>query len=814
MVGGSPRRGPRRFAVLLGTAVVALGPVALAAPAVSAPPTAAGSAALTGIPSAVGPSGIGIDLEQLGTGAVTPGSQLVVRVQVTNTSGAVLDGARARLFVNSPVLTSRAALDAWAAGQGASSGDRFAQVDGAEQPLGRSLAPGESTEVDFSVQADQLDLGSTFGPRGVTIDVLDSSLQRLTALRTFLVWAPQSSAQVTAPLTVVAPVTAGAPDVGTGQLPEEQVEDQLGRLRDLLPAMSLPSTSLVVDPALLGPFAQPAQQGSSASPSGSGSSASPSSASSAGSSSGSGATAIPSASGGAATPPVSSTTSTSTSTSSSSSTAGSDPTSSGGTGGASALATGTAEETSPELQSWLDLLRARTGSQTAVLPQGDTDVVATAAAGTSDLLALAVAQSRATLEGDDEPALLWPADPSAVAPQDLVLEAAAATRQSRGSGPAPAVLVDARSVPGAVGGNGTSAAVATLSTKASDGSTASATGVLVDASASSLLASAASDGSTVDPAEASARLLADTAVSAADGGGVVLALPRGWDPDASVMASVLGPVSSAPWVRATSLPDLLSSGTALPVVSVEQGRAAQNDSGATGTPLPTSGLQAAEKAVVAAEAVAPVVQEQDRQALLQPVQRSATAAAALGWRSDQQGWQQALEQLAQTATRLGTGLEIVRGSTTTVISSRVNLPVTVRNALPQSATVLVHLRSANLRLVPGDPVELTVAPGSDGKAQIPVRAAASGDTWVTVYLTDPEGKVIGKPEDLRVRVRADWEGRGVAVAAAVAGLVFVGGVVRTVLRVRNRPAPPVVRSAEEADADGPPTRRPEESTRG
>nr|WP_255480926.1 DUF6049 family protein [Quadrisphaera sp. RL12-1S] len=798
---------------MLGTAVVALGPVAFAAPAVSAPPTAAGSAALTGIPSAVGPSGIGIDLEQLGTGAVTPGSQLVVRVQVTNTSGAVLDGARARLFVNSPVLTSRAALDAWAAGQGASSGDRFAQVDGAEQPLGRSLAPGESTEVDFSVRADQLDLGSTFGPRGVTIDVLDSSLQRLTALRTFLVWAPQSSAQATAPLTVVAPVTAGAPDVGTGQLPEEQVEDQLGRLRDLLPAMSLPSTSLVVDPALLGPFAQPAQQGSSASPSGSGSSAgaSPSGASgasSAGSSSGSGATATPSATGGATTPPVSTTTT------SSSSTAGSDPTSSGGTGGAPALTTGTAEETSPELQSWLDLLRARTGSQTAVLPQGDTDVVATAAAGTSDLLALAVAQSRTTLEGDDEPALLWPADPSAVAPQDLVVEAAAATRQSRGPGPAPAVLVDARSVPGAVGGNGTSAAVATLTTKASDGSTANATGVLVDASASALLASAASDGSSVDAAEASARLLADTAVSAVDGGGVVLALPRGWDPDASVMASVLGPVSSAPWVRATSLPDLLSSGSALPVVSVEQGRAAQADSGATGTPLPASGLQAAEKAVVAAEAVAPVVQEQDRQALLQPVQRSATAAAALGWRSDQQGWQQALEQLAQTATRLGTGLEIVRGSTTTVISSRVNLPVTVRNALPQSATVLVHLRSANLRLVPGDPVELTVAPGSDGKAQIPVRAAASGDTWVTVYLTDPQGKVIGKPEDLRVRVRADWEGRGVAVAAAVAGLVFVGGVVRTVLRVRNRPAPPVVRSAEEADTDGPPTRRPEESTRG
>lgn len=782
---------------------MALGPVAVAAPAAAAPLTAAGSGALAAVTAAVGPTGVGIDLEQLGTGtqgapgtALSPGSQLVVRVQVTNTSPTTLTGARSRLFVNSPVLTSRAALDAWAAGEGVQGGDRFSGVDGAEQPLGQSLAPGESTEVDFSVDADQLQLGGEFGPRGITVDVIDSSLQRLTALRTFVVWSPQGEggAPATAPLTVVAPVTAGAPDIGTGQLPEARVEDELGRLRDLLSAVSLPSTSLVVDPALLGPFAQPSQED----PSSTSSTSSPSGSASAS------ATGAPT-DGTATTPPADGP----------SATGSADPTSAGGTGDVPELRTGTAEETAPEVQSWVDVLRARTGGRVVVLPQGDTDVVATAAAGTSGLVGLAVSQARTALDGQEDQALLWPADLSTSAPQSLVGQSATIVRAAGGAEPGPAVLVDARSVPGAVDGNGSGPSTAVLATRNADGSTVTATGVLVDEAASSLLTAAAADDSSVDPAEATARLLADTALSAAGGGGVVLALPRSWDADPSAMATVLGPVSSAPWVRATSLPDLLATTPATGPLDVSQARAVAADDGSAGAPLAAGGLNAAQSAVAAAETVAPVVQDAaGRQALLDPVERSATAAAALGWRGDPQTWESSLGSLAKTADRIRTGLEIVQGSTTTVISSRVNLPVNVRNSLSQPATVYVNLRSGNLRLIPREPVELTIPPGTQQPAQIPVRAAASGDTSVTVYLTDAAGNQIGEVVQTRVRVRADWEGRGVAIAAGVAGLVFVGGVVRTVLRVRRRPAPPVVRSAEEADTDAPPARRPEESTRG
>lgn len=787
MAHGIARPGPaRRLAVLAGAAALALCPAALA-------PSAAASPSSSPLTAVVGESGVGVALEQLGPTALTPGSQLVVRVRVTNTSSATVAGARARLFVNSPVLASRSALDAWAAGQGVQGGDRFSGVDGAEQPLGGSLSPGESIDVDFSVDADQLQLGSDFGPRGVTVDVIDSSLQRLTALRTFLVWTPDAGTAPTAPLTVVAPVTAGAPDVPTGQLPESRVEDQLDRLRDLLPAMSLPSTSVVVDPALLGPFAQPAQESPSASASGS-TGSTPSSSPSA--STGGAAGSDPSASGSA------------TPSDAAGGGASSDPTSAGGTGDVPELRSGTSEETSPDVESWLSALRGRTTGSTVVLPQGDTDVVATAAAGTGELLGTAVARALTTVDGDDDRALLWPADPSATAPQALVAEAAAADRAAGASTPS-AVLVDARTVPGALGEQGTGPSTASLVAKAADGSTTSATGVLVDAAGSSLLAAAGADGSQVDPAEAAARLLADTAASALAKGGVVLALPRGWDPDPTAVAQVLGPASSAPWVRATSLPDLLASPPAAELDTTSGTAVAEPAS----APLAAGGLQSAAAAVATAKTTASLVADPEgQQALLAPVEASATAAAGVGWRDDPQGWGLALAELGETAVRLASGVQIVQGSTATVISSRVSLPVTVSNALSQPATVWVRLESRSTRLVPGQPVEITVPPGTTRAAQLPVRAAASGDTAVRVVLEDGAGKQIGEAESLRVRVRADWEGRGVAIAAGVVGLVFVGGVARTVVRVRRRPAPPVVRSAEEADADGPPTRRPEEPT--
>lgn len=840
-VGAAARRATGRAVALL--AVVLLGLSLVVAPQPSAARAGARGAAPAAAPVvAASASGVRVELEQVGPAALVPGSQLLVRVRVENLTDAPVSGVRARLFVDSPVLADRSAVTAWAAGEGVQGGDRFTGVSGAEQPLSGSLAPGASTEVSFSVDADELRLGSDFGPRGITVDVLDSQLQRLDALRSFLVWMPQGAPATTAGLTVLAPVTGGVLDVSTGQLPEASVDALTGpdgRLSRLLLATAVPSATLVLDPALLGPFAQTSGASSSAS-SASTASAASSSASPAAPTDGTG------GQGGATT-------------------ASSSPTTSAA--GSGQLVEGRSEETSASTQTWLAQLEGRTSGGVAVLPRGDTDVQGTVAAQTPGLLQLAVGQavSSATETTGTAPSsvVLSPAD-STAAPGPLVVSAAqtAAAAAATVTGPAtrsatatatagtspsgsadsgatgPVLLLDADSVSGAAaaGVAGTAPGVVSLTTTAGDGSAVSVRAVLADGTDSALLAQSTTVGgsaSTTDgssttgqdvtsPAATAARLLADTAVAAlsgSTGSALVLALPRAWDPDPSAVSTALGPVGSAPWVRSSPLADLLASAGSAPSLAVDPSAAVDP----SGDALPADGLQAASAAVATAQTAADLVT--DRSALLDPVQRSAVAAASLGWRSQQDSWRVALTGLSTEAQGLSSAVAVVPGSPVFAINKRVNLPVTVRNSLSQEAVVTVQLRSNSYRLLPGAAEQVTIPAGSQVTAQLPVRALASGDSSLTVLLRSPvDGRLVGVPAALTVRVRADWEGRGVAAAAAAAVLVLVGGVVRTVVRVRRRPRAPVVRSAEEADGDAPPrpraretqppSRDPEEADRG
>jgi hypothetical protein len=182
--------------------------------------------------------------------------------------------------------------------------------------------------------------------------------------------------------------------------------------------------------------------------------------------------------------------------------------------------------------------------------------------------------------------------------------------------------------------------------------------------------------------------------------------------------------------------------------------------------------------------------------------------------SQPDAWRTALDGLAQRREQLQTAVAVVPGSQIFAVNRNVDLPVTIRNDLPQSAVVWVSASTPSLRLQPGPAQQVVVPAGSTQTAQLPVKAVASGDVSLTAVLSDEAGQTVGRPVTVQVSVRADWEGRGIAIGVVVVVLVFVGGVVRTVVRVRHRPAPPVVRTAEEADGDGPPARRPEESTRG
>ena len=86
------------------------------------------------------------------------------------------------------------------------------------------------------------------------------------------------------------------------------------------------------------------------------------------------------------------------------------------------------------------------------------------------------------------------------------------------------------------------------------------------------------------------------------------------------------------------------------------------------------------------------------------------------------------------------------------------------------------------RLVAESDVEVTIAARSTERVAVPVRAVANGDTEVVVTVRAPDGALLGEPVEVEVRVRADWETRGMLVVGAVLAGVLVVGLVRTIRR--------------------------------
>jgi hypothetical protein len=347
------------------------------------------------------------------------------------------------------------------------------------------------------------------------------------------------------------------------------------------------------------------------------------------------------------------------------------------------------------------------------------------------------------------------------------------------------VVLDAASVPGAAeaGSAGTPPARVTLAGR--DGGRGATAGLLVDPGLSASFvqgSAAAADGR----AAAVARLLADTAVAAAAPRGdrpapsVLLAAPRDWDPDPAAATAELAALDTAPWVRAKPLADLLSTPSAATL------RLPEHSASSPGA-LPADGLAQAASAVQRARVAAGVFK--DPGPTTTAFEERAVAAASSAWRADLSTWRRQVADLSASADQLANGVQVLQGSAVTAISSRVNLPITLRNDLKETATVVVSLRSNSLRVRPGDPKTVDVPAGSQQQLVLPIRALASGDTQLSVVLSTRDGQRVGAPATLSVRVRADWEGRGVLVVAVVLGAVLVLGFVRTARRVRRRPPP-------------------------
>ncbi|MBD8062018.1 DUF6049 family protein [Oceanitalea stevensii] len=286
----------------------------------------------------------------------------------------------------------------------------------------------------------------------------------------------------------------------------------------------------------------------------------------------------------------------------------------------------------------------------------------------------------------------------------------------------------------------------------------------------------------LDPVTARQYLLAETAVVTrerpADRRDLLLTVPRDFTGDPALLADQLTALAQAPWLERVGLSEML--GREAPEVERENLPETVVEDGEVGA----GELARVSDVLTQTTAFAGVLEEPD--ALVDPVRTSLLEVTSAAWR-ELPATRADLVAAAEEASEVRRGLVAARpGSTLNLINDTAHIPVAVTNEMSRPATVVVRLSPRDPRLVADDEVTLEIPAQQSATAQVPVHAVGSGDVVVDVVLAAPDGAPIDEPTEIQVRVRADWETVGTAVAAGLLVIMLVAGLVRTVRRARRR----------------------------
>ncbi|WP_166787148.1 MULTISPECIES: DUF6049 family protein [unclassified Cryobacterium] len=162
------------------------------------------------------------------------------------------------------------------------------------------------------------------------------------------------------------------------------------------------------------------------------------------------------------------------------------------------------------------------------------------------------------------------------------------------------------------------------------------------------------------------------------------------------------------------------------------------------------------------------------------------ALLATSWASHRASWLDASTTSLLASSDLLSSITVSTKGPINVVGSKVDIPVTLDNALDQAVTVRVQVVPSNGRLLVEDDVESTIEAESARTVTIPVTAAVgNGSVTLRVTLFTPAGSMIDQPHLIPINVRADWEGLGSLLFAALVVLFFGFGVWRNIVRRRR-----------------------------
>ncbi|WP_279058892.1 DUF6049 family protein [Mobiluncus mulieris] len=120
-----------------------------------------------------------------------------------------------------------------------------------------------------------------------------------------------------------------------------------------------------------------------------------------------------------------------------------------------------------------------------------------------------------------------------------------------------------------------------------------------------------------------------------------------------------------------------------------------------------------------------------------------------------------------------------------LIDKEAKIPISVTNNYDTPVDVRVRLKASNSRLQFDQSPQLRIPAHATAQTRIPVTAVGHGDITVRVTLGNEAGQEIGRPEEIQLRVHAQWESTGVYVLAVILTIVLIGGITRRIVKGRK-----------------------------
>ncbi|MCS6711860.1 hypothetical protein JSY14_07430 [Brachybacterium sp. EF45031] len=710
-----------------------------------------------------------MDLVSLGPVALAPGDSLAVTLRVTNTSEEPLVDPRLELRARTARVTSRADLERW---QSDPTPEEPGTARATADPTG-VLAPGESLDLTLSVPADDLGWSSDpdlWGTRRVALTVADAS-GALATVRTFVVWRPDgTTARVDQ--SVLLPLTAQDP--GTAALdPAAHAQDlREGRLGAMLALARRDDVDWLLDPALLDPPFRPTAPGA---PSGDPSDAAPAEGPPPAASDAGGAVPPgPDASSGppqdtpANPPPVGT---------------GVDPI--------------TAE---PQAAATVQALTDAAGNRTVLaLPYGRADVQALRSAGAEGLRTVAEDRSREAFARTG----ITPAATVAVVPGERADPTQVGSALDSGLS---ALMIPSASLREDLESTVTPSGPASIAAGPDRGS------VPVLAPDSTLSAEFALLDGSADPEQIRQRILAETAVIAAEPTSaprhVLIAPPLTVTLSEPAASATLDALGQAPWLRRTPAQQLLEqtpdqTGTdgggegagVLGTVPLEDVRPTGFEADGRATVLPSADapepaaghdLRDLQSALAPLAGLSDAVQDPH---LLDVPVVTALSGASEQWRGGSPEPRRRAELAAQDAARLTAGVSVRTPSSVNLVADASNVPVTVRNDLDSPVRLQARVSADKPLVRLGQPPVVEVPARSSTQVSVPVEAIANGQVTLSVELRSPDGTRLTQAEHASLTVNPAWENWTTLLVGIAMGLLVIVGVLRARRTGSDRRAP-------------------------